>query len=405
MDARGTTLMVFRDQVSATIRRVARPGPAGHFSLPASWSAPQVLSVPGDNVDQPQVAMDGGGDAVVVWRHVSGPATVQAVSRAADDPWSGWGAPQNLLVTASPVANPQVSANADGDVAVVWEQATATAVMASVRPASAGATAAFPAAAELASGASAEAGPAVAVDPAGNAVAAWREDGASTSAVRATAWDAAGPVVSSFTGPASGTAGDLLAFAAATDDVWSPLGAAPAWDFGDGTTDSGASVAHAWSDAGTYTVTMTRADVLGNTTTRTRTVTIAAAPAPPAPPAPPPSVGTPAPTTPTTPATPAPAPPAAPSPVPAAPRLSGLAVRSSGRSWTATFRAGARAVVRGRVVRGRTVVRTLAPRSVTAGTARVALGHLAPGSYRVTLTATAGGRTVTATKAFTVRAA
>ena len=56
-------------------------------------------------------------------------------------------------------------------------------------------------------------------------------------------------------------------------------------------------------------------------------------------------------------------------------------------------------------MRGRTVVRTLAPRSVTAGTARVALGHLAPGSYRVTLTATAGGRTVTATKAFTVRAA
>ena len=370
MDARGTTLMVFRDQVSATINAVARPGAAGHFSLPASWSAPQVLSVPGDNVDQPQVAMDGGGDAVVVWRHVSGPATVQAVSRAADDPWSGWGAPQNLLVTASPVANPQVSANADGDVAVVWEQATATAVMASVRPASAGATAAFPAAAELASGASAEVGPAVAVDPAGNAVAAWREDGASTSAVRATAWDAAGPVVSSFTGPASGTAGDLLAFAAATDDVWSPLGAAPAWDFGDGSTDSGASVAHAWSDAGTYTVTMTRADVLGNTTTRTRTVTIAAAPAPPAPPAPPPSVGTPAPTAP---ATPAPAPPAAPSPAPVAPRLSGLAVRASGRSWTATFRAGARAVVRG-ASRAAGRVRTLAPRTVAAGSARVALG-------------------------------
>ncbi len=399
MDGRGTTLMAFKDQVGATISAIARQGSGGEFTLGASWSVPQVLSVPGDNVDQPQVAMDAGGDAVVAWRHVSGPATVQAVSRSADDPWSGWTSPQNLLVTASPVANPQVSTNAAGDVAVAWEQPTATAVMASVRPASAGATAAFPAATELASGASAESAPAVAMDPAGNGVSAWREDGVSASAVRAAGWDAAGPVVTSFTGPASGTAGDVLAFAAATDDVWSPLGAAASWDFGDGATDSGASVTHAYSQAGIYTVTMTRADILGNATTRTRTVTIAAAPAPPAPP--PPSSGGPAPSAP---ATPAPAPPVtAPSPAPAAPRLTGLAVKASGRTWTATFRAGSRAVVRGRLVHGRTV-RTLAPRTVSAGGARVTLGRLAPGTYRLTLTATAGGRTVTATKAFTVRA-
>ncbi|MGE0027634.1 MAG: PKD domain-containing protein [Thermoleophilia bacterium] len=403
MDGRGTTLMVFRDQGGTTISAIARPGSGGHFAVGASWSVPQVLSIPGDNVDQPQVVMDSAGDAVVVWRHVTGPATVQAVSRAADDPWSGWTAPQNLMVTASPVANPQVSANAAGDVAVVWEQATATAVMASVRPASAGATGAFPAATELASGATAEVAPAVAVDAAGNAAAAWREDGASTSAVRATAWDAAGPTVSAFTGPASGTAGDLLSFSAATDDVWSPLGAAAAWDFGDGATDSGAGVAHAWSAAGTYTVTMTRADILGNTTTRTRTVTIAAAPAPPAPPPPSGGAPAPAPNAPSAPA-PAPAPPVtAPSPAPAAPRVTGLAVKASGRTWTATFRSGTRAVVRARLVHGRTV-RNLGPRTVPAGGASVVLGRLAPGSYRLTLTATSGGRSVTATKAFTVRA-
>ncbi|HMN98527.1 MAG TPA: PKD domain-containing protein [Miltoncostaeaceae bacterium] len=401
MDGRGTTLMVFRDQVGANISAIARPGAGGAFSLGASWSAPQVLSVPGENVDQPQVAMDGSGDAVVAWRHVSGPATVQAVSRAADDPWSGWTAPQNLLVTASPVSGPQVTANAAGDVAVTWEQATATAAMASVRPASAGATAAFPAASELASGAAAVVGPVVALDPAGNALAAWREDGVSSSAVRAAAWDAAGPTVSSFTGPSAGTAGDALAFAATTDDVWSPLGAAPAWDFGDGTTGSGASVTHAWSAAGTYTVTMTRADILGNATTRTRTVTIAAAPAPPAPP---PSGGAPAPSAPSAPAAPAPAPPVtAPSPAPAAPRMTALAVTASGRTWTATFRSGTQAVVRGRLVHGR-IVRSIGPRTVAAGGARVALGRLAPGAYRLTLTATTGGRTVTATKAFTVRA-
>jgi hypothetical protein len=101
---------------------------------------------------------------------------------------------------------------------------------------------------------------------------------------------------------------------------------------------------------------------------------------------------------------PSPAPPAAPSPTPAAPSLTKLAVTASGRTWTATFRAGARAVVRGRLQRGGTV-RTLGPRTVAAGGGRVALGVLVPGRYRLTLTATAGGRTVTAVRSFTVRPA
>ena len=103
MDGRGTTVMVFRD-VSNVIESVARPGSGGHFSTSQSWTAPQIISAPGENVDQPQVAMDAAGDAVAVWRHPSGPATVQVASRAADDPWSGWGQPQNLLVNASPAA-------------------------------------------------------------------------------------------------------------------------------------------------------------------------------------------------------------------------------------------------------------------------------------------------------------
>ena len=58
--------------------------------------------------------------------------------------------------------------------------------------------------------------------------------------------------------------------------------------------------------------------------------------------------------------------------------------------------------MRGRLARG-AHVRTLAPRTLAAGTARQALGHLAAGTYRLTLTATAGGRTVTAARTFTVR--
>jgi hypothetical protein len=79
-------------------------------------------------------------------------------------------------------------------------------------------------------------------------------------------------------------------------------------------------------------------------------------------------------------------------------------VKASGRTWTATFRAGTRAVVRGRLQRGG-AVRTLSARTVAAGSGRLALGTRVAGRYRLTVTATAGGRTVTAVRTFTVRPA
>ena len=64
-------------------------------------------------------------------------------------------------------------------------------------------------------------------------------------------------------------------------DSWSAISDV-AWSFGDGTSGSGSGVSHAYGTAGTYEVTVTLTDAVGNATTRTGTITVVAAPAPPA---------------------------------------------------------------------------------------------------------------------------
>ncbi|ADB51135.1 PKD domain-containing protein [Conexibacter woesei] len=88
--------------------------------------------------------------------------------------------------------------------------------------------------------------------------------------------DATGPKLTAST-PATATAGAPAPFSASASDR---TGASVWWDFGDDSGSRRAAVDHVYTRAGTYTVTLTATDGVGNETTITRRVTVAAAAGP-----------------------------------------------------------------------------------------------------------------------------
>ena len=84
----------------------------------------------------------------------------------------------------------------------------------------------------------------------------------------------------SLSAPSSGTVGTAVGFTASATDV-SPADQAAGftynWNFGDGTTGTGASPSHAYSAAGTYTVSVTATDEYGKSGTASGAIVISSA--------------------------------------------------------------------------------------------------------------------------------
>jgi hypothetical protein len=103
--------------------------------------------------------------------------------------------------------------------------------------------------------------PRVAMDGAGNAVAIWTRD----NVIQAAAFDASPPSFTAANVPATGTTGQPIAMSASTVDTWSALAnEQPTWSFGDTNLGVGGSVSHVYAAPGTYTVTVTATDAVGN---------------------------------------------------------------------------------------------------------------------------------------------
>ncbi|MGA9874863.1 MAG: PKD domain-containing protein [Solirubrobacteraceae bacterium] len=92
--------------------------------------------------------------------------------------------------------------------------------------------------------------------------------------LRAAAYDAGGPNLLAADVPVSGVVDRPVALSASFFDLWSGLGEAPSWSFGDGSGGSGAQVSHTYAAPGTYTVTVTARDGLGNQTSSSYSIEI-----------------------------------------------------------------------------------------------------------------------------------
>jgi hypothetical protein len=169
--------------------------------LPA-WLAPQDLSAAGQGAYDPQVAVDGQGNAIAVWhRFDAGTNTiVQAAARAAASrrrrryftPKRGgsFGAPQDLSAAGQSASFSEVAVDGRGNAIAVWRRfdGTNTIVQAAVRAAGGS----FGAPQDLSAAGQTANDPQVAVDGQGNAIAVWSRSNGTNYIVQA-AVRAAGP--------------------------------------------------------------------------------------------------------------------------------------------------------------------------------------------------------------------
>jgi hypothetical protein len=268
-DATGDALAVWRFDGSpaSTVQGAYRPA-GGEFALAQTVSTPSSLPA-----QMPQVAFDGQGDGVVAWQQSDGTELrVDASVRQAGSA-GAWATPSTLDAGGQEAYEPQIAGDGLSGTVVSWKtfNGIANTAQAAYRPAGAG----FTAATTVSAAAPQEGRPEVGIDAQGNAIAVFSRANGPNYLLEAAGYDAAGPLQRGLTLPAQGTVGQSLQFFQAPLDVWSPV-LSEGFSFGDGSSASGVSASHTYTAPGSYQVTATATDVLGNTTTVTRALTITA---------------------------------------------------------------------------------------------------------------------------------
>src|SRR5436189_23991 len=146
---------------------------AGLLALPAmafaTWTDPEDLSLSGHNAGNPQVAVDGSGNAVVVWSRFDG--VNSRVQERVRTPQGALSATQTLSAAGQDGIKPQVAVDTGGDAVVTWERSDGTNARVQARARDAGGG--LSAVQTLSDSGQHANTPQVGVDSSGNAVVVW----------------------------------------------------------------------------------------------------------------------------------------------------------------------------------------------------------------------------------------
>jgi hypothetical protein len=239
------------------------------------WGAPKDLSAAGQTAYQPTVALDPSGNAVAIWDRFDGSNYVVQTSRRAA---GAWAQPETLSAAGQDAVSPDVALDPLGNAVAVWSRwndSGQSIVQAALRPVG---TDWAPPQDLSALGWDADT-PSVAFDGAGNAAAVWRRYNGSRVVIQAAGLDAAGPLIGGISITGKLIAGGRVRFSpSAITDVWSALAGPPHWFFGDGAQADGTNVTHVYRNPGSYNVTVSEADWVGNQGSAVTALTIARAP-------------------------------------------------------------------------------------------------------------------------------
>ena len=202
MNGAGDMVAAWQRSSGTSLFAQATVRPAG-----ASFSAPLTLGPAGlASFGTPQAAIDGAGNAIVVWQRPDG-FTLNTIVQAAIRPAGGsFGEPITLSANGTVSVHPRIAMNAAGNAIVAWEHlADQTVVMqATVRPAGGS----FAAPVDVSAAGLQGQPPGVAIDDAGDAIVVWRQTTAAGSLAQAASRPAGGlfspPADLSATGQVSG---------------------------------------------------------------------------------------------------------------------------------------------------------------------------------------------------------
>jgi hypothetical protein len=242
-----------------------------------TWSTPAAVGVAGSGALEPVLGVDGGGNKTLVWATTNGGSPATYTLSSATQPAGGtWGVSTTLLASSAALPKAQLALNPSGQAIAFWGAfhpgENFPVYEAAVRT-PAGAWQATPTEFTGRDEGSYFT-PAVVEDEAGDGLVGWDVlPSSGPFSAHVEAYDATGPVMSGLSIPATGTVGVPVTFAVSPLDAWSAVSATQ-WSFGDGATALDETVSHTYTQPGTYTVGVTAADILGNPSASTGTITI-----------------------------------------------------------------------------------------------------------------------------------